>query len=115
MDETEDIFATSESDPSPSDGDRESDEDFIADDEEPTSALEPREQLRIDREVYAKSYALDNGEISRGPIFGKAERPRKGGKEKRFLRTLHRQLDNEGNLQFPKRSDILRFLLIPSH
>ena len=57
LDEAEDIFASSESDPSPSDGDRESDEDFIVDDEEPTSVLDPREQLRIDREIYAKAHA----------------------------------------------------------
>ena len=78
LDEAEDIFATSESDPSPSDGDRESDEDFIVDDEEPTSALDPREQLRIDREIYAKAHAEDKREHE------KALRSRKGGKEKKI-------------------------------
>ena len=77
LDEAEDIFASSESDPSPSDGDRESDEGFIVDDEEPTSALDPREQLRIDREIYAKAHAEDER------ASGKALRSRKGGKEKK--------------------------------
>ena len=47
LDEAEDIFATPESEQSQWDGDRDNDEDFVADDEEPTSALDPRAQPKL--------------------------------------------------------------------
>ena len=56
VDEVEDIFASSDSEPSLSDGDRDSDEDFIAEDDEPTSALDPQEQLKIDKDIYARAH-----------------------------------------------------------
>lgn len=83
-DEAEDIFATSESELSPSDGDRESDEDFIADDEEPTSALDPREQRKVDRDVYTRASLQMSVECSPEPERRekKGKTPKKGGSEK---------------------------------
>ena len=107
LDEAEDIFATSESDPSPSDGDRESDEDFIADDEEPTSALDPREQLRIDREIYAKARAQDEREPSRRHI-GKAQGSRIGGKETK------NQVDSSSSVRARGKSSIPKEIGHPS-
>ena len=59
-DEADDIFATSESDPSPSDGNRQGDEDFIADDEEPTIALDPREQQRSRASLFTPEFVFVN-------------------------------------------------------
>ena len=57
LDEAEDLFASSDSDPSEEPDD--SDEDFIAEDEEPTSELNSYEQDRIDRDVYTSTQLKD--------------------------------------------------------
>ena len=86
-DEAEDIFATSESEQSQSDGDRESDEDFVVEDEDPTSALDPREQLRIDRDIYTKVRKQDADERSVRHRSEEEKKPKRGGSEKNTSRS----------------------------
>ena len=87
LDEAEDIFASSESEPSLSDGDRVSDEDFIVEDGEPTSALDPRDQLRIDKNVYARAHR-DEWNLALLGHTEKGKSPRQRGSGKKTLRHL---------------------------